>query len=140
MTNFDNNLNNSYQIEFLLDRAYNSIVIDKKKLKIEPPECVRRNRKSFVVNFCNICSTINREPNNVKTFMENEMKIKMSIKDNGSLMIYKMVNNKLIKSAIIEYINKYVCCKTCKSTKTILLRENKIDYILCNTCKSQQVI
>jgi hypothetical protein len=49
-----------YDIEYLLDRAYNSFTIQKGCVKLVKPDIQNKNRKSYILNFNDVCLSIGR--------------------------------------------------------------------------------
>ena len=101
------------------------------------------NRAIIVTNFGEICNKINRNPNNIKDFIEimlfekilssNESKIALS---NEKLVISAMLPIENVKSSIKKYINIYVECIQCKNLNTELIKELGTNMIKCLACNS----
>jgi translation initiation factor 2 beta subunit (eIF-2beta)/eIF-5 len=132
--------NKYYDIDFLLDRAYISFNIEKKKLKLSNLQHYRQDRKSYIKNMQDICKTINRTPEEVKTYFAKELGSDVSYKENGYMKIDRLTTESEVKTIFIRYITTKVLCKTCKSEKTRTEKNNRITYFYCDGCKSKYAI
>ena len=129
-----------YDIEYLLDRAYNSFTVQKGKVRLVKPDIQNKDRKSYIINFTDFCISINRSTLIVQKHIERGLQIPTSIKENGSLKIDKAIKSITIQNAIKNYIEDHIMCKTCKSVKTVIEKQDRIDYLICNTCKCKIAI
>jgi translation initiation factor 2 subunit 2 len=128
-----------YDINFLLDRAYGSFTLDKGNIRLVEPIFEKKDRKSYVHNFQEICKGLNRTPEQIKLFFEKELNMGTSIKENGSLKIDGMPQTQTVINKIIKtYINNYIRCQSCKSCKTKVEKVDRIIYLVCDVCKSSK--
>lgn len=136
------NLNNDvkYDIEYLLDKAYNSFTLNKGKIKLVRPIIENKDRKSYIVNFKTVCNSINRKSDTVQSFLQKELQIDTSIKDDGRLKIDKTLKKTLIEGHFKNYIIEHVMCKSCKSIKTHNEKNGRIEYLICDMCKCKIAI
>jgi len=128
-------VNTLYDIDYLLDRAYGSFTIQKGRVKLVKPIIQNKNRKSYIINFNDVCKSINRSTSNVKKHIERGLQIPTSIKEDGRLKIDKAVKSFMIQNVIKNYIVENIMCKSCRSIKTIIEKHNRIEYLICKTCK-----
>jgi len=134
---------NIYDVDDLLDRAYNSFSLDRSRTKIVPPVFAKKDRKSYVHNFLDVCKSINRDPEEVRKFLSKELNMDTSFKDNESksLKINAIVRTgSIIENIIYKYVVDHVQCKSCKSCKTVNERVDRLTYLVCNTCKARVTI
>ena len=130
-----------YDINFLLDRAYESFTLDRGKIKLVEPKFDKKDRKSYVHNFQEVCQSMNRTPEQIKAFFEKELNMKTSIKEDGSLKIDGMPKTQsVIEKIIKDYVINYIMCKSCKSCKTQVQKIDRITYLVCDVCKSSRSI
>lgn len=134
----ENELPQYYDVEFLLDRAYNSFSLNNEKISLVAPKLIKENRKSYVPNFQEVCKSINRDPDDVRKFIGDELQKGTSIKENGQLKIDITIRSVgIIESLIKKYIIEFVRCKSCKSCKTTTQKIGRITYLVCDACKSR---
>ena len=124
-----------YDIEYLLDRAYNSFTIQKGRVKLVKPDIQNKNRKSYILNFNDVCLSIGRSNLLLQKHIEKGLQLPTSIKEDGRLKIDKSVKSIMIQNVIKNYIIDNVMCKSCKSIKTVIEKHNRVEYLICNTCK-----
>jgi translation initiation factor 2 subunit 2 len=133
--------NKFYDIEYMLDRAYGSIIMNKEKLKVIMPILIKKDRKTYIINFYDVCKSIGRSTDDIKGYISRELQMDTSIKENGCLKIdgiVKVISR--VENIIKGYIVDYIMCSFCKSCKTTTQKENRINYLLCDTCKSKRAL
>lgn len=130
-----------YESDYLVDRLLLSI--DKKKQKFVPlmPNIIRRNRKTFIMNYNDVCVSIKRNYQDIKNHIETELQVESSISAAGSLIIDKMYDPKRIKDIFQKYIITYVFCAepNCRGC-TEIIKENRVKFLLCSACQSKRAI
>jgi translation initiation factor 2 subunit 2 len=130
-----------YDIDFLLNRAFESFSIDKGKIKLVMPIFEKKDRKSYIHNFQDVCKSINRPPDKIRTYLGKELNMDTSIKEDGSLKIDGMPKTVgVIEKFIKEYVINYIMCKSCKSCKTSVQKVDRIRFLVCDACKSKRAI
>lgn len=132
------NQNNIYDLEFLLDRAYGSFTINTGKIKLVTPICKDENKKTYVVNFPEVCESMNRGSEEIKNFISKELQMDTSIKESGCLKIDgRLKSPKIIEALVRNFVMEHVMCKTCRSCKTRIVKEGRITYMICDArgCK-----
>lgn len=136
---------NTHKLSMLIDRAYNELdkLNDKSnetKLILSRPKVSNMNKRSYVINFREICSKLKRNKDSVKNFFDNELSIKSSVDINGSLVIQGFFKERDIISILQNYVKKYVLCSECSSPNTQFEKNNRILFLYCLKCKSLKAI
>lgn len=130
-----------YNTEDLLDRAYRSFILDTGRIKLVKPMFEKKDRKSYIHNFSEVCKSIGRDQEEVKRFLSRELQMESSFKENGSLKIDAIVRSAgMIEKILQNYVIEFVMCKSCKSCKTTTTREDRITFLVCNACKAKVAI
>lgn len=131
----------SYERAFLLNRIYDELnQREKTKLSLVRPEVIFQNAKTYISNFKAVCDSLHRDMNEVKTFLDKEMKLVSSITGANALCIngrHQLMN---IKSHLTEYAKTYLLCKYCNSSNTIIEKRDRITFLDCQTCKASTAI
>lgn len=129
-----------YSTEDLLNKAYDKLseTIAVKNKKLSPPDIIRKNRKSIVTNFKDLCYSINREMNDVCDYITRELSVSASITGKGQLVFSKMLQNSNINKILSNYIECYVSCSECSSRNTTLVKQDRILFINCNNCHTKK--
>jgi translation initiation factor 2 subunit 2 len=134
-----------YKLENLIDRLYDNL--DKKNISksnkgliLQQPIVNYANRKTSFINFSLICESLKRNILDIKKYFEEEMCIKSTINSNGVLLIEGRFRSKNIEKVLGNYLNVYVFCKECRSSNTILFKQDRVLFIKCNKCKSEKAI
>ena len=123
------------------------------RLKIVPPSLVRvGSKKISFVNFISVCFCLNRDPDHLKQYLENEFGTTSSLDQNKQLLLRGRFQSTQIESIIRNYCSKnfiiillmtcrilgaYVLCKTCKSSKSKLEKGSRLIFFHCNACGSK---
>ena len=89
--------------------------------------------KTIVINFNQICSTLNRSTEHILKYLQKELATPAKI-DKGRLILGRKLSSKLINAKIEEYANNFVLCYTCKKPDTLLIKENNFVFIKCTAC------
>ena len=138
-----------YTYEELLDRvidllqANNPDLIEKKRTKIKPPQLqLLSSKKTLWVNFQEICSMMQREPQHVYQFFMAELGTEGSIDGNQRLIIRGRYLAKYIESLLRKYVVEYVTCEMCRSPSTDLIRDQRSRLYICKCreCGSQRSV
>lgn len=108
--------------------------IEEKK-RFEVPKVKRQieGKKTIIVNFGDICSTIGRDPDAVARYILREMGTAGSRAD-GRLTLSGIFSTEELDSAIQKYVDQYVICKVCHLPDTILVREQRTEFLKCEAC------
>lgn len=138
----DNNLDKQmYDVNFLLDRGYDAFALNKSKLKLVQPNFTKKDRKTYVDNFEDVCKSIGREPEDIRVFLKKELQMNSSFMQDGTLKIDAMVKNAgMIESALVTYVKTYVMCKSCNSCKTHTEKVDRLTFLVCTTCKARKAL
>jgi translation initiation factor 2 subunit 2 len=135
--------NGDYNLEYLLDRAYDMFKPDRKKFKFVEPELEKKDRKAYITNFQDVCNSMKRDPDEIRMFIGKELNMDTSIKKDGNLKIdgtSKNLTVELLKKFLGEYINNNIMCQACKSFKTTMQKVDRITFLVCDICKSKKAI
>jgi translation initiation factor 2 subunit 2 len=138
-----------YTYNFLLDRIYGLIkklnpdFVEKTRVNIAVPIVNRVGRsRSVWVNFAEICNTLNRPTDHMFQFILSELGCEGSIGGENQFLLKNKYTNKHIESLLKKYVLDYVQCTNCKSTKTILKKDNstRMQVLVCSICKSEKTV
>jgi len=101
----------------------------------------KKDKKSYINNFIDVCKSINRDSEEIRSFLGKELRMETSMKENKSLKIDGMVRSVgMIENIIKNYVINHVMCKSCKSCKTNVIKEGRINYLVCTTCNAKMAI
>ena len=102
------------------------------------PKLIITRQKTFsiIVNFPQICASLNREPEHLLCYLKNKLANPMKIDKLGFIKISNMFDYDDIQNAIFEYIQYFVLCPLCTNPETIIINNN----MKCNACSHYDVI
>lgn len=128
-----------YDDDFMLSRLIANIDRKDVKVNVVVPEIQKKNGKTFIFNFDAFCTSIRRDRQHIKLYLESELSVETSITEAGMLIIDKSFDPKRVTSILQQYVNLYVTCKEprCKSLCTVFVKENRINYLTCEICNSR---
>ncbi|CEH16528.1 Translation initiation factor 2, beta subunit (eIF-2beta) [Ceraceosorus bombacis] len=137
-----------YTYQELLGRVFSTLRAqnpalagEKKKYSIVPPSVTRDgSKKTMFGNVVEICKRMHRQPEHVIQYLLSELGTEGSVDGSQRLIIKGRFQPKQIENVLRRYILEYVTCKTCKSPRTILKKENRIFFIACEACGSQRSV
>lgn len=140
-------INNAYDIQTLIDRfsdKYKSLTgnLNSGKFKtiIKAPEIQLINKKIYIINFDDVCISLNREPLDVCTYINKELNVQTSISGNAALIIHGAYRKNQIENIIKKYVVNFVQCPLCKTKDTKLEKIERITFIICNKCHAKNAI
>lgn len=136
-----------YEINSLIDRFNDQYKIvtgnangGKFKTIVKAPEIQPLNRKVYIHNFNDVCKSINRDPQDVSTYICKELQIQTSISGNGALVIHGTYKKIQVENIIKKYVVNFVQCFLCKTQDTRIEKINRITSIVCNKCHAKNAI
>jgi translation initiation factor 2 subunit 2 len=140
-------IKNAYDINYLIERfsdKYKDITGNsnsgKFKTIIKAPEIQSFNKKIFIQNFKDVCASINRDLQEVSSYISKELVVQTSISANGTLVIHGTYRKNQIESIVKKYVINFVQCPLCKTQDTKIEKNNRINYIICNRCHAKSSI
>ena len=126
-----------------LDRAYEKLeLLNKNKKKPTFPQLniISKDRKTFFINFSEICVAIDRTHDYVKKYLETETNISTSILGDGGLKFDVLIKPQQIKNIITTFIKELIICKDCKSCITTIEKDTRLVFLYCSNCNSKKSI
>jgi translation initiation factor 2 subunit 2 len=139
----------NYTYENLLDRVVelltvnNPDLVEKKRTRIKPPQLQPvGSRKTLWVNFQEICTMMQRDPQHVYSFLMAELGTQGSIDGNQRLVIRGRYLPKYIESLLRKYVIEYVTCEMCRSPNTELKKDQhtRLYFLSCRDCGSSRSV
>jgi translation initiation factor 2 subunit 2 len=133
----------TYTDDELLDRAYDQLNSDgknKTKMIMTRPIVDSQNKKTYFVNFRDICLNLNRPEIHMQQYFKDELVPKINISGEGVMIIVGIYKSPSIEKILRNYVIKYVMCPICKSTNTLFIKEERINFITCNGCHSRTAL
>ena len=89
--------------------------------------------KTIVINFSQICSIFNREPEHILKYLQKELATPAKI-GGGRLILGRKLSSSLINAKVQEYADNFVLCYTCKKPDTALIKDDGHVFIKCTAC------
>ncbi|KAH9608794.1 hypothetical protein KSS87_019687 [Heliosperma pusillum] len=133
-----------YLYEELLGRVFNilrennpELAGDRRRTVMRPPQVMREGTKKTVfANFTDLCKMMHRQPEHVMAFLLAELGTSGSLDGQQRLVIKGRFAPKNFEGILRRYVNEYVICNGCKSSDTILSKENRLLFLRCEQCGS----
>ncbi|KAJ4461878.1 putative Eukaryotic translation initiation factor 2 subunit beta [Paratrimastix pyriformis] len=122
-------------------RTSNPALQQDTKLVLQPPQLGREGKKTIFINFDDICRALHREPDHLMTFMLAELGAQGNLDGERHLVVRDRFQTKHFEVVLKRYIREYVQCNMCKSTDTLLSREEGRMYQLtCGRCGASRCV
>lgn len=132
-----------YSYEVMLERLYKMMnkEEDPGRIKISLPTIERLGSKRVVwSNFQGCVQALNREPEHIMRFFFNFFTTTGNLDGEGKLIFKNVFKPQQIKTALDEYIQKYVVCKSCKKGNTVFTKERGLTFINCRNCHASSTV
>jgi translation initiation factor 2 subunit 3 len=115
--------------------------VQKEKVSIPIPSLARENKNIIWANMVSFCEVVKREPDQVTTYIRQELCLEASICQSGLRLYKTRINPQKLQTILRKYIIDNVCCAECKSIDTILQKGPlRISQIHCETCGSDRSV
>jgi translation initiation factor 2 subunit 2 len=83
---------------------------------------------------------LRRQEKHLLAFLLAELGTSGSLDSNNQLTIKGRFSQRHIENVLRKYIKEYVICPPCKSSDTILVKEERIHFLQCESCKSRSAV
>jgi len=111
---------------------------DKRRFLMVPPQVTREGaKKTMFANINEVCQRMHRQPEHVVQFLYSELGTSGSMDGAQRLIMKGKFSQKQVETVLRHYIKNYVTCNICKSSDTLLERDNRLSFIVCQTCASK---
>lgn len=121
----------------------NPDLVEKKRTRIKPPQLqLMSSKKTLWVNFQEICTMMQRDPQHVFSFFMAELGTEGSMDGNQRLIIRGKFVAKYIESLLRKYVVEYVTCEMCRSPNTDLVKNqaSRLYFCTCRDCGSSRSV
>ncbi|KAI3896293.1 hypothetical protein MKW92_023055 [Papaver armeniacum] len=138
-----------YEYEYLLDRLYNLVRENNGELAgggnrrtvLSAPQVFREGTKRTVLaNFMELCRAMHREPEHVMSFFLVELGTTGSLDGEQRLGIKGRFLQRNFEVILRRYANEYVRCNACRTSDTILSKEDRLFFVRCEQCGSARSV
>lgn len=137
-----------YHYEELLGRVFGILRAnnpelsgEKTKTILKPPQVLREGTKKTVfVNFTELCKMMHRQGEHVMGYLNAELGTSGSLDGQERLIMKGRFTPKVFEGVLRRYVNEYVICNMCKSTDTLLHREQRLFMLRCQNCGASRSV
>jgi len=131
-----------YDYERLLDRARSMVpekLFAKDRFSVPPVSTFTEGNKTFILNFKEVCETLNRDPSQVMKFLLRELATSGLVQGSRAIFQGKFSDNTL-NDLIKRYTKDYVTCPLCGQPDTVLKKEARITILVCEACGARSPV
>ena len=129
--------------DVLLDRAYKHLpkgpVVIRERLSLPKPEVMVSGKRTFILNFGQICDILDRNPRIVLRYILKELGVKGIVQENMAVLQGEL-SRKTIEVVLNRFFSNYVICPACKSPDTKLVKEKKFMFLICGACGAKSPV
>jgi translation initiation factor 2 subunit 2 len=130
-----------YDVDYLIERLYVNLgTIQQPQGGIPKPKIKNQDKKTYILNFREICQKMDRAEFDVQQFFGKETGQSVSVSADGQLVIQSIIRSPKPENIMKGYIIEYVQCKMCKSTKTNIIKKNKLSILNCDICHADRAL
>ncbi|MFX1532944.1 MAG: translation initiation factor IF-2 subunit beta [Promethearchaeota archaeon] len=106
---------------------------NKRTIKLPKLDIHREGNSTIIRNFSDITAAMNREPNQVLTFLCPELGTQAKM--DGKRAIFRCQLDKTdIEQKLELYIDKFIKCENCELPDTQLIKKKKSTVLKCDAC------
>jgi len=124
-------------------REKNPALSEKSKTIIKPPNVLREGTKKTVfANVMEICTAMHRPSEHVIQYLLAEMGTSGTLDGSQRLVLKGRFLPKVFEGVLRHYFLDYVICNMCKSSDTLLVREqsSRLSYCRCQSCGASRSV
>ena len=111
----------------------------KSRFYIPRPEVYFEGRKTVIVNFKKIVTSMNRDVKILSSYLGKELAAPV-LYDDPRLIIQARVDSDSLSSALTLFVKKYVLCPACKGPDTKLVKRRRLIILKCEICGAETVV
>lgn len=127
----------------LLEKAYKNMpTVQEGEDRFELPdlEILTQGNKTIIRNFLDVCKVLRREPKEIGKYLSKELAVPYVI-DGKRLIFNGVVNSKLISTKLMDFVVRYVRCKTCGKHDSHFEQVDKnVKMLVCEACGARNPI
>lgn len=132
------------RITFLI-KKFNPVMADTTRAKLSIPiPIINRvgTSRSAWINFSEVCNSLNRPTDHLYQFVLSGLGVEGSLGGECQFLLKGRFNNKHIESLLKKYVHDYVQCPVCKSSATVLKKDNsaRLQVLYCTACQSERTV
>lgn len=125
-----------YSIEHLVDRAYESVVVSKKAIKLPNPATEYLHTRSYWKNMRDFIEPLNTSEQRLIRFFNDSLQSQVSVNGQGHMVISGRCDGKKIMSMLKRYIKDHLMCRQCKSIDTYTITIGRVTKTKCKNCNA----
>ncbi|MFB6074827.1 MAG: translation initiation factor IF-2 subunit beta [Haloarculaceae archaeon] len=121
----------------MLDRALEEtpeIEGHTERFEVPDPEIRQEGNATVVENFQALCRRLDREPDHLMKFLQNELGTSGHIDESGRARLTGEFRKRRIDAAVEAYTDEFVRCPECGLPDTRLEREQGVLLLRCEAC------
>lgn len=124
------------EYEKLLERALT--LLPKKPVRHErfvlpEPICEVAGSRTYLINFKEICDTLNRPQQHFLKYLSREMATAGFI-DGMKAVFQGRFSARILETLIDRYVKEFIICPICRRPDTRIERERRLSFLLCEAC------
>ena len=128
--------------EKLLKKAKEDLpkdLIRKERFEVPNVKGHIEGNKTIITNFVEICSVLNREPNQLLKYLQRELATPANI-EGRRLILGRKISSNLINEKVKRYAEEFVICKECGKPDTKLIKEDRVLEKKCMACGAKHPV
>ncbi len=126
-------------LDELFSKLPKKIKAEKSRFKIPAPEIYFEGKRTIILNFKKIASSMNREPKILASYLAKELATP-AVYEDPRLIIQTRADLDSLSSAINRFIKKYVFCPACGGPDTKLIKKRRFAVLKCEICGAETVV
>jgi translation initiation factor 2 subunit 2 len=109
------------------------------RFQVPEADIVGEGKTTILRNFEDICQRINRDPNQVLTYLLRELGTAGAME--GRRVVFKgRVTPQQVADRLGSYVETYVLCSECDRPDTRLVKEDRVHMLECDACGARRPV
>jgi translation initiation factor 2 beta subunit (eIF-2beta)/eIF-5 len=110
------------------------------RYRMEEVVIIKRGAKNAFINIVCISASLERDTSAIISFLKKLYGAQFEFKDGVALTTKNDLTKEMLQSAIYQYIEENVLCRTCKNPETNYVKEKKKILLVCKACSAKSEI
>ena len=112
------------------------------RYKMESVNIIDQGIKIVFTNIDSICTSINRTPQQLVSFLKKYYGTSFEYKNNVAWTTKKDLTKNSLQDAIYQFIEQFVLCKNsnCRNPETVITKTKKETYFVCGACSNKSIL
>jgi translation initiation factor 2 subunit 2 len=128
--------------EDMLKRVYSKLpskAFKHKRFELPKPRSWIAGSRTILLNYKEVCDTLNRDPNAVLKFLSRELATAGHF-EGARAFFQGRFHNSTFQRLVKKYADVFVVCPICDRPDTKVVKEKRLSFLVCEACGARSSI